>query len=343
MFFLPPPQPILPRRTGAGTGHGPHLGVAQPRADGIPKPILPAQRGLGGDVGQRQAMPQPILPKRSLATAGGRGGGVIQGAFPGGRPRVPVRAPRPGHKGAFQLKPAAPLGNATSLPDDFAGVRSFSPGKKLPQAIQAKMESLFGTSFADVRIHEGPEASSIGALAFTQGSSIYFAFGQYNPNTAHGQRLLGQQLAHVVQQRSGRVRNPFGAGTAVVHDPLFKAEAEMMGARAAMAGAVQPRGQSGPQVGHLGQIQPPAPILPGRPQVGNSQAQASPAMPRPLSPGPALQPSAMPAPILPGRASSPLTAGPAIQPKMSLAAIVARGRDMFTSAVTQVGRKVFGL
>jgi hypothetical protein len=229
------------------------------------------------------------------------------------------------------------------VPDDFAGVRSFSPGKRLPQAIQAKMESLFRTSFADVRIHEGPEASSIGALAFTQGSSIYFAFGQYNPNTAHGQRLLGQQLSHVVQQRSGRVRNPFGTGTAVVHDPLLKAEAEMMGSRAAMAGALQPRSQNGPHVELPGQIQPPAPILPGRPQAATSQAQASPAMPRPILPGPALQPSAMPAPILPARASSPITAAPAIQPKMSLAAIVARGREMFASAVTQVGRKVFGL
>jgi hypothetical protein len=206
------------------------------------------------------------------------------------------------------------------------------------------MESVFGTSFADARIHEGPEASSIGALAFTQGSSIYFAFGQYNPNTPQGQRLLGQQLAHVVQQRSGRVRNPFGAGTAVVHDPMLKAEAEMMGARAAMAGALQPRSQNGRHVGSPGQIQPPAPILPGRPQAATSQAQASPAMPRPLLPGPALQRSAMPAPILPARAgSAPGGASAAIQPRMNLAAIVARGKEMFTSAVTQVGRKVFGL
>src|SRR5271157_6257447 len=134
----------------------------------------------------------------------------------------------------------------------------------MPQTIQAKMESVFGTSFGDVRIHEGPEAASIGAFAFTQGSSIFFAPGQYNPNTPGGQRLLGQQLAHVVQQRSGRVRNPFGAGMAVVHDPLLKAEAEMMGSRAAMAQTVQPKSQNGPQVGSTRQVKPPAPILPKR-------------------------------------------------------------------------------
>ena len=77
------------------------------------------------------------------------------------------------------------------LPARPAQLKAQAGGK--PQTIQAKMESVFGTSFADVRIHEGPEASSIGALAFTQGSSISFAPGQYNPNTSQGQRLLGQQ------------------------------------------------------------------------------------------------------------------------------------------------------
>ena len=216
------------------------------------------------------------------------------------------------------------------------------------------MESVFGTSFADVRIHEGPEASSIGALAFTRGSSIYFAYGQYNPNTPQGQRLLGQQLAHVVQQRSGRVRNPFGAGIAAVHDPLLKAEAEMMGSRVAMAQTVQPRSQNGPHTGASGRfLTAPRAILPGRTgAVANSSpAQAStaglspilPSAPAPIFPSRADQPGAPPAPILQGRVSSSQSAaGPAIQPKMSLAAIVSRSRELLSS-VTQVGRRVFGL
>ncbi|HSG38391.1 MAG TPA: DUF4157 domain-containing protein, partial [Thermoanaerobaculia bacterium] len=106
-------------------------------------------------------------------------------------------------------------------------------GQPLPQAVQRKMEAFFGTRFDDVRVHVGPQAGAIGALAFTHGSEIYFAPGQYHPGTAHGQRLLGHELTHVVQQRAGRVRNPFGEGVALVQDALLEAEAEQMGARAA--------------------------------------------------------------------------------------------------------------
>jgi|GEM_PF-6268574 len=396
--LLEPPRPILPARPGTG----PHAGLAQLKAkpgemprpilpgrpgvrsevgqpQAMPQPILPARNSTRPDVGQPQSLPQPILPARMGAGAGGRAG-VIQGAFPGGRPRVPVRAPRPGQKGTFQLKPAAPMGNATPLPDDFAGARSFSPGKRMPQTIQARMESVFGTSFGDVRIHEGPEAASIGAFAFTQGSSIFFAPGQYNPNTPGGQRLLGQQLAHVVQQRSGRVRNPFGAGMAVVHDPLLKAEAEMMGSRAAMAQTLQPKSLNGQQQGPGPQRQTPAAILPKKPGAVAASAPGSvaaaprailpsapaPILPRradggvsgtpatrsnpatshgaPILPGNPVQAKLAPAPILPGRPSSASGAvGLVVQPLMALGAVVARGLELFTSVVTQVGRRVFGL
>src|SRR5215510_6424713 len=44
-------------------------------------------------------------------------------------------------------------------------------GQKLPPAVQQKMESFFSTSFSNVQVHSGPEASAIGALAFTTGSN----------------------------------------------------------------------------------------------------------------------------------------------------------------------------
>ncbi|WP_207231943.1 DUF4157 domain-containing protein [Edaphobacter modestus] len=116
------------------------------------------------------------------------------------------------------------------------GVESFqvelrpkSGGWPLPRDVQAKMESALGSSFSDVRIHVGSEASSIGALAFTWGSEIHFAPGQYNPHTPHGQFLLGHELQHVVQQRAGRVSNPFGSGVAVVQDHALESEADRMG------------------------------------------------------------------------------------------------------------------
>jgi ribosomal protein S18 acetylase RimI-like enzyme len=102
-------------------------------------------------------------------------------------------------------------------------------GWPLPRDVQAKMEAALGANFSDVRIHVGPEASAIGAIAFTWGSDLHFAPGQYNPHTAHGQFLLGHELAHVVQQRAGRVANPFGSGVAVVQDQTLEAEADRLG------------------------------------------------------------------------------------------------------------------
>lgn len=152
---------------------------------------------------------------------------VIQGSFPGNRLRIPVRH----HQAAVQ---ASPNGSAMELPSSVLSFRPSGAGRRLPEPVQKKMESFFGADFSDVRVHVGHEASSIGALAFTYGSDLYFANGQYDPHSPHGQRLLGHELTHVLQQRAGRVRNPFGSGVAVVQDPGLEAEAERMGVRVAM-------------------------------------------------------------------------------------------------------------
>src|SRR5579862_1824576 len=106
------------------------------------------------------------------------------------------------------------------------------------------MESALGANFSDVRIHVGSEAAAIGAIAFTWGSDIHFAPGQYNPHTSNGQFLLGHELAHVVQQRAGRVSNPFGNGVAVVQDHALEAEADQMGHRASAHRMPTPRESS---------------------------------------------------------------------------------------------------
>lgn len=122
-------------------------------------------------------------------------------------------------------------GNAFSLPDSFS--LPSGAGRPIPDEVRQKMETFFGADFSGVRVHVGPEAPAIGALAFTVGETIVFAPGQYDPSTPRGQQLLGHELAHVVQQRAGRVRNPFGNGLAVVQDPGLEAEADRMGMRAA--------------------------------------------------------------------------------------------------------------
>jgi hypothetical protein len=78
-------------------------------------------------------------------------------------------------------------------------------GTPLDPAVSARMSSSLGDSFSDVRVHTDPLADqlarSVQARAFTTGSDIYFAGGEYAPRSSSGQQLLAHELTHVVQQR----------------------------------------------------------------------------------------------------------------------------------------------
>ena len=80
------------------------------------------------------------------------------------------------------------------------------------------MESGFGRSFADVRVHtDGAAAHSAAALdahAYTSGRELVFAHGRYDPGTPAGRRLLAHELAHVVQQRRSPSPGPIQRFTA---------------------------------------------------------------------------------------------------------------------------------
>lgn len=88
-----------------------------------------------------------------------------------------------------------------------APVSSGSAGSPLPPTLQHSMEAQFHQDFSDVRVHQDQQATvgarALGASAFTHGSDIYFAAGEYNPGTEAGRQLLAHELTHVVQQRSG--------------------------------------------------------------------------------------------------------------------------------------------
>lgn len=243
------------------------------------------------------------------------GGSVIQGYFPQGVPRilhspppVPGRAQAPA---ILRRTPHAPVpaasvaqqagrSQATPLPPRLIP-RPGAGGQRLPPAVQAKMEEVFKTSFADVRIHVGPQAAAIGALAFAHGPNLYFAPGSYDPSSARGQQLLAHELTHVVQQRTGRVKNPFGSCIAVVHDQALEREAEQMGQRiarhtapvqakpaapAAHPGASLDRQRSGvaqgrivhptmPPPRHILPKLSPVPLPPRPPRVGAAVVQAA--------------------------------------------------------------------
>ncbi len=106
-------------------------------------------------------------------------------------------------------------------------------GAPLPDDIRRAAEELFGTDLSDVRVYVGPEAQRLRALAFTVGRHVYFAPGHYDPTTQEGVWLIGHELAHVVQQKSGRVHNRFGYGVAVVRDEALEDEADRLGAKLA--------------------------------------------------------------------------------------------------------------
>lgn len=73
-----------------------------------------------------------------------------------------------------------------------------------------------GADFSDVSVHTGQKADaaakSINAEAYTMGSDIAFGKGNYNPQSASGQKLLAHKLTHVAQQSrpsANRVTNRF--------------------------------------------------------------------------------------------------------------------------------------
>ncbi len=114
-----------------------------------------------------------------------------------------------------------------------------SPGRPLDTDTRTSMESRFGRSFADVRVHTDSHAAAsaraIDAAAYTSGTHVVFGAGRFEPQTPHGRRLLAHELAHVVQQRNGTAL-PSGIGPAndeheraadriadavVAHGPVF--------------------------------------------------------------------------------------------------------------------------
>jgi hypothetical protein len=104
----------------------------------------------------------------------------------------------------------------------------------LPRALRSDLELTFGASFRDVRIHQ----SGPGAVACTLGADIFFAAGAYDPGSPAGRDVLGHELAHVLQQRAGRVHGRASRR-------LLEAEAATAGRAVARGGPAQVPGGTG--------------------------------------------------------------------------------------------------
>lgn len=134
----------------------------------------------------------------------------------------PLRVPR-----------SAQAGQATSAVTESSRVGR--RGRPLPDGVRARMEAAFGTDLSDVTVREDGEAGDMDAAAFTRGTEISFAHGVWEPDSPAGIEVLGHELAHVLQQRAGRV-----PGSGVTEDPALEAEAHEAGDRVARGESAEP-------------------------------------------------------------------------------------------------------
>lgn len=251
--FAPPPPPPPP------TKHDPsRSNIAQRSAAAVPVASFTAVRHVPPGPVYGPARPATAVRHSPPAvhSAGANGGKTIQGLFVGGSFRAPSTT------GAIQPKQ---VGWTAALPGTFNCPPNFrlpqQGGKSLPETVRHEMEEHFRADFSGVRVHVGPEPAEIGALAFTIGERIFFNPSSYAPDTFRGKQILAHELAHVLQQRSGKVQQPRGTGYVIIQDRALEAEADQLSRAVLMRRAVPHQPISSPK--------------PGMPQARSSAIQRS--------------------------------------------------------------------
>jgi hypothetical protein len=91
-----------------------------------------------------------------------------------------------------------------------------APTLALPGTLQAKFEREFSEDLSGVRIRLSRETRQLGARALTLRNDIFFDPAEYPPTNPRGETLLAEQLAHVIQQRNGRIPELPGSGFVIV-------------------------------------------------------------------------------------------------------------------------------
>jgi len=176
--------------------------------------------GAAGNMAIQRAAAGPLAGHGAAALLGGAamsGGGCSCGGTCEECKKKPVQRKAEGDAAA----PSAAFDGA---------LHRSGPGAPLASHTRGLMESRFGDTFQNVRIHDDGAAADasrhIQAHAFTMGSDIYFGQGRYQPDTTAGQKLLAHELTHVLQQRRGAVAPGLKSLTASAHEDVFEREAE---------------------------------------------------------------------------------------------------------------------
>ena len=158
------------------------------KVEGLPEELASQFPGQGGFLGA----------VRSFASSGV--GGAVLG-FIGGKSRKEDSGPGSVSRKA-RNEAAAPAHDAAAVKAELG------TGHSLDARVQSQMSSAFGHDFSGVRMHTDSRAAALSsdlqARAFTVGSDVAFASGEYKPGTLVGDALIAHELAHVVQQGGGQ-------------------------------------------------------------------------------------------------------------------------------------------
>jgi hypothetical protein len=149
---------------------------------------------VSGAAGKARATPSSPLAANAAGAVGGAGTNVLADddlAAIGGV-SVVRRQGRPG----------------SAVPDERTldgAVRALQDGgAPLPTVLADEVSTALGHRFSDVRVHTdaraGRAAQAVGARAYTVGSHIAFAPGEFSPHSRAGRWLLAHELTHVAQQ-----------------------------------------------------------------------------------------------------------------------------------------------
>jgi hypothetical protein len=194
-------------------------------------------------------------------------------------------------------------------------------GRALDETARRYFEPRFGTALDGVRVHTDGAASELAdgldARAFTVQQDIYFAAGQYDPDSPHGRRLLAHELTHTLQPapRPGTPREALRVSSPADPD---ERQADRV-ADGVVGGRLQPAhelarsargGTDLPTVRRVGtdDNDPPVPAPVGSP-VATVPAAPPPTAPPPTAPAATAGASTGPVPSPP--AASSTVAGPA--------------------------------
>ncbi len=98
-----------------------------------------------------------------------------------------------------------------------------SSGGSVPEKLKSGFEHMSGLSFEDVRVHySSPNPARIGAYAYAAGRNVYLGPGQ--------EKHLPHELAHVMQQKQGRVRPTVSRYGLKMNDSVsLEREADILG------------------------------------------------------------------------------------------------------------------